>query len=330
MELIDRYLRAVEFWLPVGQRGDVIEELSDDLRSEIDERRAETGRVPSDDEVAAILKERGHPMLVAGRYLPQQYLIGPTLLPLYRFALRVVLLWILVPVFVLVMAPSAVIGGAGPFGVLIATVLGLLQAALYTVGIVTIAFGLIERFGLARGLYARWDPRRLPALPVGRTRRTQPIGATIFALACRVVFTTWWLTILWSGNIYANSTLTVALAPVWHALFWPILLLSLVGVVTDAAALYAPSSPRTRWFVRIATDCASLVVVFLLLRAGVWVDIGGSDAIAASTHALNAWLNVVAFACIAGAGLLAVGEAIVAAISLRRTTTPQQPTMLAA
>ena len=188
MDLLDRYLRAVEFWLPNEQRGDVIDELSDDLRSEIDDKRAATGRTPSEDEVAAILKERGHPMLVAGRYLPQQYLIGPTLLPLYRFVLRMLLLWILVPAFVLVIAPIAVIGGEGPLGALIATVLGLAQAALFTFGIVTLAFGAIERYGLARGLYARWDPRRLPALPVGRAPRTQPIGATIFALACRVVF----------------------------------------------------------------------------------------------------------------------------------------------
>jgi hypothetical protein len=330
MELLDRYLRAVEFWLPSEQRGDVIEELSDDLRSEIEQRRVETGHAPSDDEVAAILKERGHPLLVAGRYLPQQYLIGPAVLPLYCFVLRVVLLWILVPVFVLVIAPSAVIGGAGPVGVLIATVLGLLQAALYTVGIVTIAFGLIERFGLVRGLYARWDPRKLPALPVSRAARTQPVGATIFALACRVVFTTWWLTILWTGTIYKDSTLIVALAEVWHALFWPILALSLVGVVTDAAALYAPSSQRTRSMVRIATDCASLAVVFLLMRAGVWIDVGGSDATTTAAGALREWLNLLTLVCIGGAGLMAVAEAIVSAVSLRRASRPPRPTMLAA
>jgi hypothetical protein len=318
----------VEVWLPKEQRGDVIDELSDDLRSEIDDKRAAAGRAPSEDEIAAILKERGHPMLVAGRYLPQQYLIGPTLLPLYRFVLRALLLWILVPAFVLVIAPIAVIGGEGPIGVLIATVLGLAQAALFTFGVVTLAFGAIERHGLARGLYARWDPRRLPALPAGRTPRTQPIGATIFALACRVVFTVWWLAIVWTGNIYADSAISVTLAPIWHALFWPILLLSLVGVATDAAALYAPSSPRTRAIVRIATDCASIVVVLFLLRAGAWVGIGGSDAIAASTQALDAWLNLIAFICIAGAGVLAAGDAIVALLRLRRTRAPQ-PTMLA-
>lgn len=328
MDLLDRYLRAVEFWLPNEQRGDVIHELSDDLRSEIDDKRAATGRTPSEDEVAAILKERGHPMLVAGRYLPQQYLIGPTLLPLYRFVLRMLLLWILVPAFVLVIAPIAVIGGEGPLGALIATVLGLAQAALFTFGIVTLAFGAIERYGLARGLYARWDPRRLPALPVGRAPRTQPIGATIFALACRVVFSVWWLMLVWTGNIYSGSALSVTLAPIWHALFWPILLLSLAAVATDAAALYAPSSPRTRSIVRIATDCASIAVVLLLLRAGAWVDIGGSDAIAASTHALNAWLNLIAFISIAGAGVFATGDAIVALLRLRRAAAPQ-PTVLA-
>src|SRR5260221_3595186 len=87
MELLDRYLQAIEFWLPKRQRQDIITELSEDLRSQVEEKETELGRKLEDAEVEAILKRCGSPLEVASRYRPQQYLIGPTLFPIYRFVL---------------------------------------------------------------------------------------------------------------------------------------------------------------------------------------------------------------------------------------------------
>src|SRR5258708_21182913 len=91
MELLDRYLQAIEFWLPKRQRQDIITELSEDLRSQVEEKETELGRKLEDAEVEAILKRCGSPLEVASRYRPQQYLIGPTLFPIYRFVLAVFL-----------------------------------------------------------------------------------------------------------------------------------------------------------------------------------------------------------------------------------------------
>src|SRR5258708_27250452 len=93
MELLDRYLQAIEFWLPKRQRQDIIAELSEDLRSQIEEEETELGRKLEDAEVEAILKRCGSPLAVASRYRPQQYLIGPTLFPIYRFVLAALLIW---------------------------------------------------------------------------------------------------------------------------------------------------------------------------------------------------------------------------------------------
>jgi hypothetical protein len=79
MELLDRYLQAIEFWLPKRQRQDIIAELSEDLRSQIEEKETELGRKLEDAEVEAILKRCGAPLEAASRYRPQQYLIGPAL-----------------------------------------------------------------------------------------------------------------------------------------------------------------------------------------------------------------------------------------------------------
>src|SRR5579863_7811492 len=88
MELLDRYLKAVKFWLPSEQKQDIIAELSEDLRSQIEDKESELGRPLNDADVDAILKKLGPPMLVAQRYLQPRYLIGAALFPMYWFVLR--------------------------------------------------------------------------------------------------------------------------------------------------------------------------------------------------------------------------------------------------
>ena len=44
MDLLRRYLDAVELWLPAKQKQDILAELSDDIRSEIEDREGELGR----------------------------------------------------------------------------------------------------------------------------------------------------------------------------------------------------------------------------------------------------------------------------------------------
>src|SRR5260370_32357604 len=81
MELLDRYLQAVKFWLPKAQKQDIIAELSEDIRSQIEEKENELGRKLNEAEVEAILIQRGSPIVVANRYLPHRHCIGPFLFP---------------------------------------------------------------------------------------------------------------------------------------------------------------------------------------------------------------------------------------------------------
>src|SRR5215467_9553188 len=97
MELLDRYLHAVRFWLPKAHQNDIIEELRDDLSSQIEEKESSLGREVTEDELAAILQYAGNPMRVAARYQKGQTLVGPELFPLYKFVLMIVALGYLVP-----------------------------------------------------------------------------------------------------------------------------------------------------------------------------------------------------------------------------------------
>ena len=98
MDLIDRYLIAVRCQLPRHLQDDIVPELKDSLRSEAEEHERASGHPMTQDEQAALLKKRGHPFLMASRYLPQQFLIGPALFPYYRQALKFVVFWVVVPI----------------------------------------------------------------------------------------------------------------------------------------------------------------------------------------------------------------------------------------
>jgi len=97
VDLLERYLQAVKFWLPGKQKHDILAELSEDIRSEIEDKEAELGRPVGSAELEAILTRWGHPMMVAERYLPQRSLIGPVLLPAYTLVLKIATFFCVVP-----------------------------------------------------------------------------------------------------------------------------------------------------------------------------------------------------------------------------------------
>ncbi len=92
-KLTGKYLGAVGSYLPPDQPEDIVAELAADIRAQMEDREAELGRPLTAEEVETILKHHGHPMLVAGRYLPRQHLIGPAIFPFYWFTLKTAL-WI--------------------------------------------------------------------------------------------------------------------------------------------------------------------------------------------------------------------------------------------
>src|SRR5262249_39156857 len=97
MQLLDRYLQSVRFWLPKSQEQDILAELAEDIRSEIEERESAAGHKLTEEEIEGLLKQRGSPYRVASRYLPQRYLIGPAFFPLYAMLLKGITFLYLVP-----------------------------------------------------------------------------------------------------------------------------------------------------------------------------------------------------------------------------------------
>ena len=91
MDLVERYLAAIRRNLPAKRADDIVAELADDVHSRREDRERQLGRPLSDEETSAMLRDFGHPLVIAGRYRQHQHLIGPQVFPFYLFVMKVVL-----------------------------------------------------------------------------------------------------------------------------------------------------------------------------------------------------------------------------------------------
>jgi hypothetical protein len=277
MELLNRYLQAVKFWLPKAQQDDIAAELSEDLHSRIEERETELGRPLQEDEMVAILKQTGPPVVVASRYLPQQSLIGPVLFPVYVFVLKIVALcywlpWLLVFAGLMNFSPSY--RAAHPFGQALGGALGTLWTVAFTsFGAVTIVFAILERvqpqlISEKAGFFQKWDPRKLP--PVRATAQNSlriPRSHSVAEIIVNLAVAAWCLTAWWGQTAFAAFDMRIVLAPVWHDFYYALLLLILANTALAAASLRRPYWTMGRAAIAFVLDCFRSIVVCALFKA---------------------------------------------------------------
>lgn len=281
--------------LPREQRADILAELRQDLESQIEDREAELGRTLTDAEIAEILKKRGHPAMVAGPYLPQHYLIGPVLYPLYVFVLRLVLLWTLIPVFVLT-APIiyATAGRAGPM----LTELARLPTALFTAfGVITLIFIGIEksRKPAMSALCGNWDPLTLPPVPAQGAKDCVTRTASIGEIVSGVYWTAMWLYLAAHGFSLDVASLHLNFPPIWREVFWPELILLLAGLALGAVVAFVPEQVRLYSITRIAIDCGGIIVAAVLFFPGAVVISGpkfSAETLAHAQYGVNLGLRI--------------------------------------
>ena len=291
MELLDRYLQAVKFWLPRKQKQDILAELSEDIRSEIEDKETELGHPLGQAELETILTRWGHPMLVAERYLPQRSLIGPVLLPAYTFVLEIVTLvyllpWLLVFLGFVIFDPARRTADAIGDG---------LQAfwliALHAVVVVTAVFAVLERNQFRYRTWETWSAGKLLEREAARDPNEIPRSQSIAELVTGLIFVWWWLLLLGSPthNDLAD-TFRITLWPLYPALYWGILVFLLAGVVMACVNLYRPWWTRHRAGARLAIDTLGLVICLAIL-AGPFVEITAANPKAGAV-ALAKWANL--------------------------------------
>ena len=165
MDLIEEYLRVVAALLPRGQRDDIVAELRDLILTRKEAREEELGRPLTPDETEAVLREIGHPLVVAARYGEgPQHVVGPMLYPYWLFGVKAIL--VLEAVIAVVVFISGTIGygdAAAAFGRAIAVAV---SGGVTLIGVATIAAWIIERYGLRIDYLDNWRVKDLGPLAV--------------------------------------------------------------------------------------------------------------------------------------------------------------------
>jgi hypothetical protein len=318
MELLERYLQAVRFWLPRKQQDDILEELRDDIRSRVEDKEAALGRPLGDDEMAALLRQTGHPMRVAGRYQPQESLIGPALFPLYKFVLKIIAIcyltpWVLVWIGMVALSPSYRAGHPGM--ALLGTWTSFWNVTLALFGAITVFFVLLERSQARLGYFEKWDPRKLPQ--VKRPRQRVSRVESIFGLVFSAFFVVWWLTLPNLGHIlFEPMGGVLALNPGLRNYHLLPLVPTLVLMLQQCINLFRPQWTWLRAVFMLASDVMTLAIIGAIASRYPYLHLaeGAKDA-AQYARALPILNQLIAWSLMA----TALGIAIAAIVHLVQT-----------
>jgi hypothetical protein len=267
--LIERYLQTVRISLPAARRDDIVRELSADIREKVADREEALGRALTADEEEAVLKQFGHPLMLATRYGPQRHVIGPALFPVYAMTLKIALGGAVAVNVALAIAYLA--SGSSP-----AKAIGHLASFPFTVAVmvfgwVTLVFALLD-MNLPRLLQA--TDVDFKGLVEPKAERSPRRWSLIAEIVGSTVFLLWWLAIPKAPFlVFGPAAAFLALAPIWQQLYLPIAVIWFASLLVLWAVLLRPDWTRVRTVGRFVTDLLSLVLAAVLLRVDAVVQL---------------------------------------------------------
>jgi hypothetical protein len=299
MNLLERYLQAVGQYLAPGTREDVLAELRVNLQAEMDARAEEREGPLTESEAAAIVKAHGRPIMVAARYSPQRYLIGPEVFPIYLLTLRktapvVVLFYFVGRLATFVFSPNP-----GAFASSVARSFAqLVPVLLLFWGVVTLTFAIMEYAQRQHGHGAswnEWDPAELPSLQ--QPTKEKSLASRIADLVAHFVWLLYVLAIprhpflILGPGVLLLTGLSADFAPVWRPFYVAIIVLLQVqlftGFITLARANYRLMAP-----LKLLTKLIGLVPAALLAVTKVYFIPTGPTANLHALTQINYWMNV--------------------------------------
>lgn len=273
-KMLEAYLAAVAAQLSPDKREDIVAELKDDILTRVEVREAALGHALGEDAFEEMLREVGHPLVVAARYADgPQGIVGPELYPWWQFSMRVALLGVaavtVLGVLVKVMGGDADLSDALSRGIRDAA-----YGTVFALGIVTGAGWVIERLDRKPAFLTHWRVRDLGMFEFpssfaavdrarGRDRvaaglRTgvrggthdgfSPVAGAAASAICTTVFLAWW----WGavGQMDLNAVGRIGrdesglVRQIYEVLYWPFGLLMLVRIAFDAVRVVTGSPVR--------------------------------------------------------------------------------------
>jgi hypothetical protein len=305
VELLERYLQSIGRQLPAKGRDDTLEELRANLLAEIEEREEQTGTQLREDEVVEVLRRHGKPSVVAARYQPQQYFIGPEVFPFYWFTMRRIFPWVILAAVV----SQAVMLIYLPYPRPVATAIWSVFVVLfYFLAWNTLTFGLIDfirvHYPQKIHLPDTWDPRKLPKVESkeGSGLPKHPVADLIVSVAAVL----WLLAIprypflLFGPGAVLFHRVPLEFAHVCYTFYWTVVALNCLQIVLKVIAMSARALPWRRWM-KIAEQVFGLAPLFVLLQAREYILLAKpvSDAsryswVAPANAAMHSGLELVA------------------------------------
>ena len=301
MDMLDRYLNAVAAQLPQEQREDIIAELKDLILSRFEAKEEELGRDLTDAEKEAILREVGHPLIVAARYRKgPDSLVGPELFPFWMFAVKLAL--IILAVVSLVALFFKIVDGSANFGQDIAQAFhGFFSGGLTVIGFATLTAAIFEHYNIRPKWLTDWKARDLdlfvmadagkwglpdlkpaPASTSAPKRRAFPGGEYLGSAIFSGLFVLWWTGVLripGMGTVgLAGEDAVITGAPIWSTLFIPILVYALISIVVDLISLARPYEMRLRSALQMMVCVIGLWLTWTIWNAGHWFTLTRGDA----------------------------------------------------
>ena len=264
MDLVDRYVAAVKRHLPADQRDDITNELTDDILSQIRDKEEEMGRPLNESEQEAILRQYGLPYLLATRYRPQQYLVGPSLFPFYFPALKI-FLGLAFGVQVIVAFTIGLAQNAP--GRILPHIVAFPAVALQVIFWVTVAFAVADYWQAKLKIFEKWSPRALPRLTSpGRHPKSSSLIAEVVV---NIIFLAWWLAVpTYPFLMLGPAANFLHFSPSWSQLYPAMFVPATVATLTALGLLMAPSWTWLARFRPLLANLSGLFVVSVALNAG--------------------------------------------------------------
>jgi hypothetical protein len=261
----------------------------------LEERSQKTGKPVDDELILAVLKEYGDPEKVAASYMPERYLIGPRLYPIFSLVVRIVLsvTAILALIGLGIALGQSISSPQSVFATIVREVADFGASAMTVLGNIVLIFAILEwalyrsgeKINLKNALKGKeWDPRTLAKVsPSNQVKLGETIIETVGCFAAIVIF-----------NFYPRIIgFTPSLNSVFESGNWSSV--TFVPLLSEAFFHYVPYLTLV-WVSTIILD-------IVLLRMSRWTTV---------THVFAIGLKVISIII---AGAMLAGPSLIAATS---------------
>jgi hypothetical protein len=183
-----------------------------------------------------------------------------------------VVFWVVLPIILFGGAISAIYSDASIAGWFNHVIPSAWNGAIYSVGIVTIVFAILEHEQVRLNVLDSWNPRRLPDPD---EVRAVPRSESVIGLIVALTFLIWWTdTVRVPDLIFFNSEpARIVPGPMWAPLYWPILLSLLASIGIYLIDMIRPWRTTAVSLVDIAVGLVNIVIITIVLRANNYVQV---------------------------------------------------------